>query len=201
MTFPCCSIAQDTEIGGAAGFGAYHDATITNPEGSARAGFGPRFALSGVVGHNLGEHLGVEARYTYQDGDLELRSQGLEANLDGDAQAVLGEVLLYANRKESRLRLFGAAGFGVKIYQGSQLITGPRPLSDFASLQQASQARALLTVGGGIKYAISRRWLLRLDLRDYITPFPTGVITPAPGASLHGWLHDIVPTLGISRTF
>jgi opacity protein-like surface antigen len=196
---PCW--AGDTELGGAFGFGFYHDATITNASGSAKAGFGPRFTLSGVLGHNLGEHLGIEGRYTFQDGDLELRGEGTEANLDGDAQSVLGELLLYANRKESRFRLFAAVGGGVKVYQGTQLITGPRPLSDFAMLDKASQARGLLTFGGGVKYSLTPHWLVRLDVRDYVTPFPTGVITPAPGATLHGRLNDLVSSLGFSRTF
>ena len=201
VTIPCISRAADTEIGATGGFGFYRDVTVTNSSGAAQAGFGPRFVLGGVAGRNWGEHLGVEGRYTFQDGDLALRSQGREANLDGDAQSVLGEVLLYANSRESRFRVFAAGGFGVKVYQGTQLITGPRPLSDFATLDKASQARPLITFGGGIKYALSPRWIVRLDLRDYATPFPTGVITPAPGARIGGWLHDIVPTLGISRTF
>jgi hypothetical protein len=201
VTIPGVSRAADMEVGAAGGFGFYQDATVTNASGTAKAGFGPRFALSGLAGRNWGEHLAVEGRYTFQDGDLALSSQGREANLDGDAQSALGEMLLYANSKESRFRVFAAGGAGVKIYQGTQRITGPRPLSDFASLQKASQACPLLTFGGGVKYALSPRWIVRLDVRDYVTPFPTGVITPAAGAHIGGWLHDLVPTLGISRVF
>jgi opacity protein-like surface antigen len=194
-------MAGDTEIGAAGGFGSYQDVTITNASGSAQAGFGPRFVLSAVAGWNWSRFFAVEGRYTFQDGDAALRSQGQEANLDADAQSAMAELLFFGQPKTSRFRFFAAAGFGVKLYQATQLIAGPRPLTDFATLQKANQAEPLITYGAGIKYAFSEHWLIRVEFRDYATPFPAGVITPAPGARVSGWMHDIVPTLGISRTF
>jgi len=201
ITRPTLSMAGDLEIGGAGGFGFYHDASITNTNGSAKAGFGPRFVLSAVAGWNWSRLLAVEGRYTFQDGDAALRSQGLEANLDGDAQSAMAELLFSPQPKSSRFRFFGAVGFGVKVYQTTHPSPGPQPLTDFAMLQKANQAEPLITYGAGIRYAFSKHWLIRVEFRDYTTPFPTRVITPAPGARLSGWLHDIVPTLGISRTF
>ena len=198
LTLP--AVAQDYEIGLGIGFGFYRDLTISSAGGTAQAGFGPRFALSAAAGHNWGQHFSTEARYTYQDGDLELKSTGREANLDGDAHSLLGELLFYGAGRKSRIRPFAGAGFGVKIYRGTGS-AGPQPLQNFATLQPATQARALVTFGGGVKYALSDRWLLRLDLRDYATPFPTGVIAPTTSSRLSGWLHDFVPVLGISRTF
>ena len=145
--------------------------------------------------------MAVEGRYTFQDGDVALRSQGLEANLDGDAQSAMAELVFSPQPQSSRFRFFGAVGLGVKVYQATQLSNGPQPLTDFATLHQANQAEPLITYGAGVKYAISEHWLVRVEFREYTTPFPTRVITPAPGARLHGWMDDIVPTLGISRTF
>jgi hypothetical protein len=201
ITRPSLAMAGDLEIGGAGGFGFYRDATITNPSGSAQAGFGPRIVLSAVAGWSWSRFLTVEGRYTFQDGDVALRSQGLEANLDGDAQSAMAELLFSGQPKTSRFRFFAAAGFGIKLYQATQPSPGPQPLTDFATLQKANQAEPLITYGAGVKYALSERWLMRLEFRDYATPFPSRVIAPAPGARLSGWLHDIVPTLGISRTF
>jgi len=194
-------MAGDLEIGGAGGFGFYRDATITNASGSAQAGFGPRFVLGAVAGWNWRRHFAVEGRYTYQDGDLAVRSQGREANLDGSAQSALAEFVFSPQARTSRFRFFGAVGGGVKVYQAGPLSAGPQPLTDFATLQKATQAEPLITYGAGVKYAISDHWTVRVEFRDYATPFPTGVITPAPGARLSCWLHDLVPTLGISRTF
>jgi hypothetical protein len=59
----------------------------------------------------------------------------------------------------------------------------------------------MVTFGGGIKYAFSPRVLLRAEVRDYFTQFPTKVIAPAPGAHLSGWLHDIVPMVGVTFVF
>ena len=201
ITRPTLAMAGDWEIGGAGGFGFYQDATITNASGSAQAGFGPRFVLSAMTGWNWSRHFAVEGRYTFQDGDVALRSQGLEANLDGDAQAALAELVFSPQARTSRLRFFGAVGCGVKLYQASRLGNGPQPLTGFATLNKASQAEPLITFGAGVKYALSDHWLIRVEFREYTTPFPARVITPAPGARLRGWMGDIVPTLGISRTF
>jgi hypothetical protein len=59
----------------------------------------------------------------------------------------------------------------------------------------------MLSVGGGIKIAVSDRILFRVDVHDYLTPFPKDVITPGPGIALSGWLNNIVPTAGISFRF
>lgn len=201
VAFPRFLLAADPEIGAAGGFGFYHDETIANANGSAQAGFGPRFAVSGFAGGDLGRFFGVQGRYIFQDGDVELKSPAGQANLDGDTQSVLGEFLLYGQKPSHRLRFYLAAGFGVKLYQATQTITGPRPLSDIASLNTASQARPLISYGPGIQYSFAPHWRIRLDLRDYTTPFPQRVITPAPGARRPGWLHDLVPMLGISRVF
>jgi hypothetical protein len=39
-------LAQNTHLGIATGFGFYHDATLAGSQGTAHAGFGPRFVAS-----------------------------------------------------------------------------------------------------------------------------------------------------------
>jgi hypothetical protein len=48
---------------------------------------------------------------------------------------------------------------------------------------------------------LGRRWCLHLEALDYLTRFPTQVVTPVPPSKLGGWLHDIVPMLGLSIGF
>ncbi len=74
-------------------------------------------------------------------------------------------------------------------------------LSNFALLTKTSQWTPVATFGGGVKYAISHRVLLRVEIRDYFSRFPTQVIAPAPGAHLSGWLNDLVPMAGITYVF
>jgi hypothetical protein len=203
LLFLMCAVcsAQSKEVGVAAGFGFYHDATIATPAGEAQAGFGPRFAVSVMVAHRFQTHFAGEFRYIFQDGDSELRSGALEANLDAHAQSLLGDLLIFARSRRPKLQPYGAAGFGVKIYQATEVPRAGRPLMNFAMLTNDTQARPLLTLGGGIEYIINSRWAARVDLRDYATPFPNKLFPLAPGAQLSGWLHDFVPLIGVSRRF
>jgi Outer membrane protein beta-barrel domain len=193
--------AQSKQVGVAGGFGFYHDVTVTAPSGEARAGFGPRFAAGVVAGERFQDHLGAEFRYTFQDGDSELRSGTLEANLDAHAHSFLGDLLIYGRSHGPRLQPYGAVGFGVKIYQATESPTPGRPLANFATLASGTAARPLLSLGGGIQYSIAERWAVRFDVQDYATPFPNKLFALAPGAQVHGWLHDFVPLVGISRSF
>jgi hypothetical protein len=195
-----CS-AQNRQVGFSGGFGFYHDGTIAAPSGEARAGFGPRFAAGGVVGERFEDRFGGEFRYTFQDGDSELRSGTLEANLDAHSHSLLGDLLIYGRSRGPKLQPYGAVGFGVKIYQATEPPTPGRPLMNFATLINSTDARPLPSIGGGTLYEIGERWAVRFDLRDYVTPFPNKLFALAPGAQVHGWLHDFVPLVGISRSF
>jgi hypothetical protein len=57
------------------------------------------------------------------------------------------------------------------------------------------------TVAGGMTYRLTPRMYLRLELRDFISPFPTAVLTPAPGTKYGSVLNDIVPSAGITYVF
>ncbi|HLY15776.1 MAG TPA: outer membrane beta-barrel protein [Bryobacteraceae bacterium] len=201
MTLPGMALAGELEIGGAAGFGFYQSATISNADGSASATYGSRFALSGFAEWDFSRWLGIEGRYIFQDGDPKLTSQGLEASLDGQTQAVTAEMVFHATPKGSRWTVFVPVGGGFKDYQNTQTIPGARPLSDFASLVTGSQICPVFSAGAGVKFAISQHWHLRVEFRYYDTPFPSKSIAAAPGSQVHGWMPDIVPTLGISRVF
>ena len=193
--------AQSWSVGAAGGFGFYNDASITNATGSASAGFGPRFAVGGVVGEDVSQYFGGELRYTYRDGDSELKFNGRQANLDAAAHALHLDFLAYATRRHSRLRPFLAGGAGIKRYTATGRVDPNQPLTSFAMLAHADEAKALVSFGGGVKALVGDHWVLRVDFRDYATPFPEGVIVPAVGAKVHGWLHDFVPLFGVEWTF
>ena len=196
-----CFGQSSWSIGAAGGFGFYHDATITNAAGSANAGFGPRFAAGGVLGEDVSEHFGGELRYSYRDGDSELKFHGQEANLDAASHAVHLDFLAYATRRHTRLRPFLAGGAGIKRYTATGRVDPNQPLTSFAMLAQADESKALISFGGGMKAMLGDHWLVRVDFRDYATPFPEQVIVPLTGTKVHGWLHDFVPLLGVDWTF
>jgi hypothetical protein len=192
---------QSWSLGLAGGFGVYHDATLTNAAGSADAGFGPRFAAGAVLGEDVGEHFGGELRYTFRDGDSELRFNGREANLDAGAHVIHFDFLAYLTGRRARLRPFFAGGAGIKRYMGMGSVDPNQPLRSFALLAREDEAKALVSFGGGVKAILNEHWLIRVDFRDYATPFPEKVIVPAAGVKVQGWLHDFVPMFGIDWTF
>jgi hypothetical protein len=64
------------------------------------------------------------------------------------------------------------------------------------------QNEPMASVGAGVRWPLARKVFLRTEFRDFITPFPEQVITPAMGATLKGdWLHNLVPMAGIGCVF
>ena len=48
----------------------------------------------------------------------------------------------------------------------------------------------MASVGAGVKVALTKKVFLRTEFRDYITAFPTQIITPPLGAKYGTLLHD-----------
>lgn len=193
--------AQQWSVSAEGGFGVYRNAAIVNPSGTADAGFDNRFALSGAIGEDRYEHIGGELRYTFRDSDLKLSQSGAKVNMDGDASAVHFDLLLHATGRRARIRPFAAVGGGIVLFRATGKEYVSQPFSDFAHLTRTNEVKPLLSVGGGVQYALTARIRVRLDFRDYITPFPEELFAAAPGARIHGWLHDFVPLAGISFAF
>ena len=196
-----CARAQEWEVGGAGGFGTYKNATVTNPTGSATAGFDNRFAVGGVVGQDLYEHLSGEIRYTYRDNDLLLSRGAQKVNMDGDTHSVHYDLLFHPTRKGSRVRPFAALGGGARVFRGTGKEYVDQPLGGLALLTKTSDLKALISIGGGVKVSISNHAIIRVDFRDYLSPFPMKLFVTSPGSRIHGWLQDFVPLAGVSFVF
>jgi hypothetical protein len=193
--------AQEWEIGGIGGAGFAGGVNVATATASATTGLksGPAFGV--FAGSNLYPRLSGEIRYTYQMSDLKISGGGTEAGFTGVAHVIHYDVLYHPARKHSRMQPFVAAGGGVKLYRGTGKEQAYQPLSNFAYLTKTQDLRPLIAAGGGIKYRIAEHLIFRAEVRDYITPFPNKVITPAPGAKIGGWLQDFVPMFGFSFTF
>ena len=193
--------AQDWSLGGAAGFGIYHDATNNSSSASAQAGFPPRIAASAVLGQNVGNFFGGELRYTFRDGDSELKSGGQKAHMDAEAHAVHYDFLVYAAPRNRKVRPYAAVGGGIKRYMATGAENPAQPLTNFAYLTHANEVEGMVSAGGGLKIALNEHVLVRIDFRYYGTPVPDKLFVPAPGAKISGWLHDFVPLAGVDWTF
>jgi Outer membrane protein beta-barrel domain len=194
-------VGQSWEVGVAGGYSFYRDATIRNPPLSAQAGFQSGGVGSAEIGEDVGRFLGGEFRYTFIDGDARLRFGGQQVTFGTVAHAVHYDLLVYATPKGSKVRPYVSAGGGIKYYVGNGRETAVQPLANFAFLTHANEVEGLFAAGAGVKVHIDEHWLVRVDFRYYLTPFPQKIFVPAPGASSHGWLNNFVPLAGIAWTF
>ena len=200
----CCAsvvLAQSGEIGFFGGGSFYMNPTLKGQSAEVKAGFANGFGGGAVVGHNTSNHLGGEIQYMFQQHDLEASSGSTKVTKSGRSQAVHYDLLIYATGKKSRVRPFLSVGGGVKQYSGTGAETASQPLSSVVILTTTSQLKPLITVGAGVKVAVSKHVGFRLEVQDYMTPFPNDVVTPVPPVSHSGWLHNIVPTAGLYFLF
>lgn len=195
------AFAQKFEFGVAGGGSFYNSRQITNGSNSADAGFANGWAASVNIGNNMYSHVGGEIRYTYLNNDAQLSGNGGKATFGAVAHAIHYDLLFHATDVNSNVRPYVAVGGGVKWFSGTGNEVAVQPLSNIALLTKTTEVKGLLSVGGGIKFRLTNRVLLRLDVHDYITPFPKKVITPAPGSSSpSGLFNNIVATAGITLT-
>jgi outer membrane protein W len=196
------AFAQKWEVGFGAGGSFLTSETITNPAGNADATRNPGLALSAWLDNNIGSGLfGGELRYDHVNGDLKLSSGGTSTTFASQSNAVHYDFLFNFSPSESVVHPYVAAGGGVKWYSGTGTEQVYQPLSNIAVFSDVRDLRAMVSVGAGIKFNIAKSTLLRLEVHDYLTPFPSTLIAPVPPSSVGGWLNDFVVSAGLSFSF
>src|SRR5579863_5837455 len=193
--------AQQWEFGGVGGAGFLSNVNVSSPAGSAAAGFQTGGAFGAFFGQSISSHIAGEVRYEFLQSNLQLSSGGSTANFSGRAHAVHYDLILHTNRKNSPVQFFAAVGGGMKIFQGTGTEAAYQPLSQFGYFTKTRAVKPMASVGGGMTYRMSQRIYLRTEFRDFITPFPTQLITPAPNAKYGSILHDFVPMVGMDYVF
>lgn len=202
MTFAIpAAKAQSWEVGVVAGGGFYTKATATSPAGSADVGFKSGPVVGAIIGNDTSNRVGGELRYEWQPGDLRVDGEGQSATLKGESHNIHYDFLVYFAGKDSAIRPFVALGGGVKIFRGTGDEVAFQPLNRIALLTKTTETKGMGSVGAGIKVKISPRLRLRLEARDFITPFPKQVIAPSIDASIGDWLHDFVVMGGLTFVF
>jgi hypothetical protein len=193
--------AQQWEFGGGAGAGFLPGVSVTGAVGSATAGFQSGISAGAFVGQNLYNHISGELHYAFMQSNLRLQSGGTEATFSGMAHVVHYDVVWHTNRKESRSQYYAAAGGGMKLFRGTGTEAAYQPLSQFGYFTKTQAIKPMGTVAIGVRYALTPRVFLRTEFRDYITVFPTQLITPAPGTKYGTLLHDFVPMITLSYEY
>jgi len=197
------AMAQKWEFGGAAGGGYYTSQDVTNSGGSASAKFQTNVIGSVWLEDNITERWGGELRYDYQRGAAQLNSGGTQTSFDADSHNMHYDFQWHAAPSEAKVRPFVAFGAGVKVFHGTGAEAAYQPLEQYAVLSRVKDIQPVISVGAGVKWHISPHLLFRLELHDYMTPFPTKVIAPntGTGSKVSGWLFDFVPEAGLSYLF
>jgi len=201
-----CAFAQQWEIGGIGGVGFLNNVNVsTTSTGSAKAGFSAGAVAGAYFGQSLNSHWSGELRYEFFDTGLKLSGAGTSATFSGLAHAVHYDLIFHTDRK-APVQLFAAVGAGMKIFVGTGLQQAVQPLSQYGYFTQTHDVRVMGSVGGGFTYKLSERLYLRAEIRDFISPFPTKVITPPPVISGNkvtygNILQNIVPMVGITYVF
>ena len=194
------SFAQKWEFGGAGGGGFLSNVDVSGGAGaaSATAGFQTGAAFGGYVGFSQYKHIGGEIRYDYLQSNLSLKSGGTEATFSGVAHAVHYDLIFKTARNSGKVQLFAAVGGGVKVFRGTGKEAPYQPLEQYGLFTKTQALKPMASVGGGVKFALSKKVFLRTEFRDYITAFPAEIITPPSSSVKYGKiLHDFVPMVGL----
>jgi hypothetical protein len=193
------AFGQNFEFGVAGGGSFYQSKTITNSRGNADAGFNNGFAVGGQVGHNMYSHLGGEFRYMYLQNDAKLSSGGTTVAFGSSAHVLHYDFLYHFADRSASIRPYVALGAGIKYFKGTGSEVVAQPLGNIALLTKTNETKGLVSVGGGLKFRLTDSVILRLDVHDYLSPFPSKIITPAANsASPGGWVNNIVVSGGVS---
>jgi hypothetical protein len=200
-TAAVCAQAQQWEFGGVGGGAFLNHVSATAPAGSGTAGFQSGGVFGGFLGQNMSSHIGGEIRYEYFMSNLELKSGGSSATFSGQADAIHYDLLFHTHSKSSSVQLFAAVGGGMKLFRGTGTAVAQQPLYQFGYFTKTQTIKPLADFGGGVRFGITKRLFLRVEVRDFITGFPTAVLTPPPGVKYGSILQAIVPMAGLSYAF
>jgi hypothetical protein len=195
------AFAQKWEVGAVGGGSFYTKTDVTLNDSSVDAKFAPSFAAGFILGQEIGRYLGGEIRYLYQRNDAQLSGKGSDIKFGAQSHTIHYDFLLHFSPPGNKTRPYIAFGAGIKQFRGTGDETLTQPLSNYALLTRSSDVTPVVSVGAGVKFRVSPKAQVRVEVRDFISPAPTKVITPNRGALLDGWLHNFVPMVGISYVF
>ena len=193
--------AQNYEFSAFGGASFYHTKTVANPRGTAEAGFSPGWGAGASIGHNMYSRVGGEIRYQFLQNGLKLSSGSTTAKFGAQSHTVHYDVLIHTASRESAIRPYVAVGGGMRQYRGTGTEVAVQPLSSLALLTKTQEIVGVVSVGAGLKFQITPNMYFRVDVHDYLSPFPKKVITPTANSRIEGWINNIVPMAGVSFTF
>lgn len=191
------SFAQEWEISGLGGYAFQTKLKAKSSAGEADAGFKDSYAVGVLFGNDLHKRLGGEVRYLYRGGSAYLESGGEKPSFSARQHLVHYDLLWHFADRGQKVRPFIAFGAGIKVVEGTGTEKAYQPLSQFAVFTARNQILPLISLGGGVKFKVGEKAIMRVEVRDYMSTRPDEVIAPVPGGKLSGWMNDFIPAVGI----
>jgi hypothetical protein len=194
------AFAEDWQFGATGGFSLLDTVSASGTPGTATAGFAPGFVAGAFLGQTLHRNFSGEIHYEYMQSNLKLSSAGQKAQFSGYSNAIHYDVAYHTGGSESPVQFFVLLGGGIKEFAGTGAEEAYQPLSQFGYFTKTNQIKAMGTGAAGVTFALNSHLTLRAEVRDFVTPFPTGVLTPAPGVKFGSLLNDVVPMISLVYT-
>lgn len=189
------------EIGGSVGGGIHLNKQLTGGTSSATTGFQPGIGAAIFIGNDYRTRYGGEIRYGFQRNPAKLSAGSTNLNFGANSHQLTYDFLIYPGSNRSKVRPFILAGGGLRGYQGTGKEQALQPLLQYAALTKSNQWLPMINFGGGVKWDLSDRVVLRFEVRDSVSQFPDNVILPVPPYKKPGMIHNIMPSIGISYRF
>lgn len=189
--------AQQWEVTALGGFAMARGMTIEKGNQSVKAGFKEGLAAGALLGNDSHRRVSGEFRYMYRAGAARLESGSSEFSSSA-RQHIVGMDLLYhfADRGQ-KVRPFIAAGGGGRRFEGRGAEMAIQPLQNVAVITSTSQTSPFIDAGAGVKWYVGKKTIFRIEFRDYMGPGPEQVLTPVPGSTMKGWVHDLMGLAGV----
>jgi opacity protein-like surface antigen len=194
-------LGQQCELGATIGYGVYRNGSIYSSTGSVQAGIRNRFAAGINLGYNFSNYVSAEFQYLYHDGHPFLQAAGVKTDIQGQSDAFTVNLLFHFHTRERRWRPFVEGGTGAKGYIIAGPAPFPQPIPDVAILTTNDVWKVVFNAGGGVKFRLIPRMVLRAEFRDYITTFPRQQIVPAPHNTARGIFQQFTPLFGVAYVF
>ena len=158
--------------------------------------------LGARITQNLGNYFAAEFDYTFSDhsGTFNNPTPSTPAlDLDQTTHSFFYNLLFYARDPYKSLRPYVSGGVGATLYALDGSI---KSTSKQLGFSMNNNWKAGLRVGGGVKYKLSDKIGVRVDLSDQLSDVPSyGMpsVVPVPGAgySPSGTLHNIQMSFGL----
>lgn len=192
---------QNWYVGVNGGYGFSPKLTISGITPEAKTGLQDGGALGAYFGEDTHKYWSGEVRYLHRWDNLSLSSAGTTVKFRGHSDIVHADFLRHFARRGSMVRPFIAAGGGVRFLSGTGDESAAQPLGSYAALTATRETLPMIDAALGIRIKGRKGAEVRFEVRDYMSPAPSKVITVAPGGSLGGWFNDVVASGSLAYNF